>query len=72
MHLIKQYRSTGKVLDIGCATGYFLEVAEEEGFEPFGVEYSAYAAEIAQNKFGVNNIFNGTLEQCNFPERYLM
>jgi 2-polyprenyl-3-methyl-5-hydroxy-6-metoxy-1,4-benzoquinol methylase len=70
MNLIKQFRSSGKVLDIGCATGYFLEVAKEEGFEAYGVEYSAYAAQIAQNKFGVNNIFKGTLEQCNFPSKY--
>lgn len=70
MQLIKQYRGTGKVLDIGCATGYFLEVAKEGGFEPYGVEYSAYAAHIAQNKFGIDNIFIGTLEQCNFPRKY--
>jgi len=70
MDLIKHYRSAGKVLDIGCATGYFLELVKEEGFEPYGVEYSAYAAHIAQNKFGVKNIFIGTLEQCNFPSKY--
>src|SRR6266700_3240335 len=27
LELIKKFRSTGKVLDIGCATGYFLEAA---------------------------------------------
>lgn len=70
MDLIKQFRSGGKVLDIGCATGYFLELSTKEGFEPYGVEISAYAAQIAKSKFGAANIFVGTLEQCSFPNRY--
>jgi SAM-dependent methyltransferase len=66
LNLIQQFISTGKILDIGCATGYFLELASKKGFEPYGVEYSDYSASIAQNKFGQQNIFCGTLEQCHF------
>ncbi|HEY4110216.1 class I SAM-dependent methyltransferase [Puia sp.] len=56
-----------RILDVGCATGYFLELAEEEGFQPFGVEYSAYAAARASLRFGAGAIFQGTLEQSSFP-----
>lgn len=65
---INQFVRSGKVLDVGCATGYFLEVAKEEGFEPFGVEFSAYSAQIAKKIFGDDSIFCGTLEQCDFPD----
>ena len=51
------------MLDVGCATGYFLEVAQRGGFDPYGVEFSEYAAGIAKEKFGKEKIFHGTLEQ---------
>lgn len=56
------------ILDVGCATGYFLELAEEEGFKPYGVEFSAYAAARARLRFGPDAIFQGTLEQSTFPK----
>jgi 2-polyprenyl-3-methyl-5-hydroxy-6-metoxy-1,4-benzoquinol methylase len=64
--LIRQYASAGKILDVGCATGYFLELAKNKNFQPFGVEFSEYSANIAQKKFGEKNIFCGTLEQAPF------
>ncbi|HLZ85840.1 MAG TPA: class I SAM-dependent methyltransferase [Puia sp.] len=70
--LIRQYVPPGRILDIGCATGYFLEVAEEEGFKPFGVEFSAYAAARARLRFGAGAIFQGTLEQSFFPNNSFM
>lgn len=57
----------GKVLDVGCATGYFLEVAAERGWDVAGVELSAYSAGLAAAKFG-ERIFNGSLEQAAFPD----
>ncbi len=68
LSLIQQYVSSGKVLDVGCATGYFLEAAAELGFKPYGVEFSKYSSDIAKNKFGEENVFFGTLEQSNFEK----
>jgi SAM-dependent methyltransferase len=45
-----------KVLDIGCAMAFSLEVAREMGYEPYGVEISEYAGKIAREKFGDNVI----------------
>ena len=59
--------SPGKVLDVGCATGYFLEVAQSFGWEVAGVELSAYSAGLAAAKFG-KLIFNGTLEQASYSD----
>jgi 2-polyprenyl-3-methyl-5-hydroxy-6-metoxy-1,4-benzoquinol methylase len=68
---IRQFVNSGKALDIGCATGYFLEAAQSQGFDPYGIELSEYSASIAKRKFGDHKIFNGKLEDCDFkPEQF--
>ena len=42
---IKKCRSTGKLLDVGCALGCLLEVARQQGFESEGIDISDYAVE---------------------------
>ncbi|MEK6580520.1 MAG: class I SAM-dependent methyltransferase, partial [Bdellovibrionota bacterium] len=43
----------GRVLEVGCNTGFFLKVAKDEGWSPVGVEISKTMAEIARRKYGV-------------------
>jgi len=69
LELIKQHVASGKIMDIGCATGYFLEAAKTLNYEPFGIELSEYSSGIAKKKFGTENIFNGKLEDCNFKQK---
>lgn len=71
LKLIRNYQLRGNVLDVGCATGFFLEGAREAGFTPFGVEFSDYSAKIAKAKFGEESVFEGVLEDCPFPERHM-
>src|SRR6266702_6904096 len=52
LDLIKRYTQSGRILDVGCATGFFLEAARAAGFTPFGVELSDYSSKIAKGKFG--------------------
>lgn len=59
---VEQFSKKGNYLDIGCASGYVLEVAQRYGFEPFGVEVSPQVAQIAKEKFN-SNIFIGTIEK---------
>ena len=66
LRLLQRFCQRGAVLDIGCALGYFLEVAQQQGFSPYGVELSAYAAGVAQRRFGVDRIVRGTLEDALF------
>ena len=61
--------ASGRVLDVGCATGFFLEVATEAGWNAYGVELSGFAAELAQRRFG-DRVFNGTLEQATYPDAF--
>jgi len=46
----KKYIDSGEILDIGCATGAFLEQAHQLGFSTKGVDPSAYAVKRAKEK----------------------
>jgi len=59
----------GKLLDVGCATGLFLEVAERIGYEVFGVEISNYAAGRVTETLR-SNVFMGELEKARFSDEY--
>lgn len=63
---IKKYIPSGKVLDIGCATGFFLEAARSLGYDPYGIELSEYSSNIAKRKLGNEAVFNGKLEDSKF------
>jgi SAM-dependent methyltransferase len=59
--LEKQFtEAPGDVLDVGSAFGTFLKVANNRGWRPFGVEYSAYSSAAARDHWGFE-IFNGDI-----------
>jgi 2-polyprenyl-3-methyl-5-hydroxy-6-metoxy-1,4-benzoquinol methylase len=43
----------GRLLDVGCALGFFLTVARERGWRPEGAEISAWAADYARRQLGL-------------------
>ncbi len=51
---IEKYLKPGKVLDIGCALGFYLEEGRKRGWEPYGIEISEYAANYAIQKLGLD------------------
>lgn len=42
-----------KILDIGCAAGFFLKLAEEKGWESYGIDCSEYALAYARDKLNL-------------------
>jgi SAM-dependent methyltransferase len=56
----------GRLLDVGCSYGAFLELAAERGWEPHGVELSAKACGYARRERGLE-VFHGTLEAAALP-----
>jgi len=66
---INQHIKTGKLLDIGCAFGYFLDVAYQKGWDVYGAEISSYPGNAAKKRYG-EKIFIGTLEKSLFSDNY--
>jgi 2-polyprenyl-3-methyl-5-hydroxy-6-metoxy-1,4-benzoquinol methylase len=67
--LVKKYLPwRGRLLDVGSAAGFFLEVVRKRGFEVYGVEISDFASEYARN-LGLD-VFTGELEDTKFPNGY--
>ncbi|MDR0753943.1 MAG: class I SAM-dependent methyltransferase [Prevotellaceae bacterium] len=46
-------KKTGKILDIGCGTGYFLNEAKRKGWETFGIEKNERASKRAIESFNM-------------------
>lgn len=66
---IKEFSASGgNLLDVGAATGYFLELAKQRNWNTMGVEISPFASEKARAK-GLN-VITGTLENLNIPDEY--
>ena len=66
---ILKYKSRGKLLDVGCGFGYFLNMMKIEDWEIEGIDISTPAVQYARNKFGLK-IRNGFLRQAYFTDAY--
>ncbi|WIW71088.1 class I SAM-dependent methyltransferase [Anaerosinus gibii] len=64
---IQQYKKNGKVLDVGCGNGSFLDLFNEYGYKTFGVEFGREAAEKAEKK---HNIYCGEFSKLDLKEKY--
>ncbi|HAW49539.1 TPA: hypothetical protein DCX16_01110 [bacterium] len=69
LNLVEKYSKPGRILDIGCASGIFLDVAKKGGWEVFGVEPCKWLVNYGNKNFGLN-IIQGTLKEANFPSNY--
>lgn len=59
----------GRLLDVGCASGVFLAVARELGWETYGFEPQESTSRIARDKLDLN-IFSATSLRDYFPDEY--
>lgn len=57
----------GRLLDIGCAGGFFLNAARARGWKTVGQECSVSAVEFATAQFGLE-IYPGSFENVRLPE----
>ncbi|HUJ41812.1 MAG TPA: methyltransferase domain-containing protein [Candidatus Acidoferrales bacterium] len=66
MPAIEKYSSPpGRVLDIGCYLGVFLDVARRRGWQTVGVEPSAWAAQRTREQG--HQVINAPLRRSNLP-----
>ncbi|HXY41962.1 MAG TPA: class I SAM-dependent methyltransferase [Vicinamibacteria bacterium] len=66
LRAIARHQPPGRVLDVGCGPGFFLEAAAARGYEPWGLDPSAWAVEIARRRFG-ENVQGGVLGTATLP-----
>jgi len=59
---IESLAHKGRLLDVGCATGFFLDLARSQGWEVLGSEVSEFSAGYARERFGLD-VRLGTLRQ---------
>lgn len=65
----KHAPSKGRLLDVGCAAGFFLKVAEESGWETYGVEPNIWFADYGNTNLELN-IAQGTLQEVDFASSF--
>jgi len=67
LELLKRYKSGGALLDLGCAVGVFLAMAEKGGWDVTGVDISEYAITQARKRCH-GEVFAGELASLRFPD----
>jgi len=63
---LARLRPGGRLLDLGCAMGFLLELAEQAGFESWGLDLNPEAVRVSQQKFG-DRVAQGELDASAFP-----
>lgn len=56
----------GRILDLGCATGFFLDELRARGHEVFGVDISEFAIRECEKRFEMGRLFCGEFEAARF------
>lgn len=65
-----RYKKTGKFLDIGCATGFFINgIRQNTDWEVYGVDFGKAAVNFAKETLKLN-AFQGDVTELNFPSDY--
>jgi len=67
--LIRNAKNTGRILDIGCSIGTFLNLFPRSSWEQFGVELSPSAADYAHQTHGFQ-VHAGTLSSADYPDNF--
>lgn len=65
--VIRRAGGPGRLLDVGCATGVFLDGMRQRGWTVRGVEVNAKATQYARERLGLE-VFVGELEEAGYPD----
>jgi len=67
---IIKIKKFGKLLDIGCGSGNFLNEARKYGFDVYGVDVSSYVIEKANKIYKLKNLKQGKLNKGTFKKDF--
>ena len=65
---IAKAKKSGKLLDIGCGPGFFLDQAKRRGWEVQGVDLSRWSRDHAKEYFNID-VYQGFLAEARFEDR---
>jgi 2-polyprenyl-3-methyl-5-hydroxy-6-metoxy-1,4-benzoquinol methylase/Zn ribbon nucleic-acid-binding protein len=68
LSLISKFTSQGALLDVGCSSGFFLDVAREKGWKTNGIELNQ--KELAVAVSNGHPVHQKVLEDCQFLEKF--
>lgn len=68
LSFISAKKPKGKLLDVGCAFGYFVELAISQGYDAYGFDASRFAAKTASELVGKSRIKEGTIQSVSYPK----
>lgn len=66
---INYFKHKGKLLEIGCAHGYFLQIASKQ-FKTYGIDLNQQITKIAKENSPASQIYTGDLTQTKFKKNY--
>lgn len=66
LEIIEKHKNHGKILDIGCAAGFFLELTDNQRWETYGIDSCKEILNICRDNINSSNIFLGSLEDQKF------
>lgn len=67
---LSAWKTTGRLLDVGCATGFFIYgIKNHSQWEVVGTDFGESAIRFAKEKLGLN-VFHGDLAEIHFPDEY--
>lgn len=68
LSFIADHKPSRKLLDVGCAFGYVVELARARGYEAYGFDPSSFAAKKAGTLVGAERIQEGTIQEVSYPK----
>lgn len=68
LSFVAEYKPSGRLLDVGCAFGYVVELALQKGYDAKGFDPSAFAVSRARDLVGNNRIQEGTIAEVSYPK----
>ncbi len=68
VNIIQRHKRSGRLLDMGCASGVFLKIAEEF-YDCYGVDTNPVHCQKAKDERSLR-VFNGTLKEAKFESNF--
>ena len=69
MRLIKKYKKNGRLLELGCAYGYFINKAKNNGFDATGCDISQFAIDEGKKMFPDIDISQSDISKLKFKDK---